>query len=254
MHTLLPRLSRALLGIACLVVCRGPAAQCGEADFSSVYGKMLAAVQGLKDFRATVSEESNVSHRQIRKVTQVDYAGPGLYRIDTRWAKSVTGIQRQVITSDGLQAVVVRHYPTETTCCRFRLDRLPSGRRPHRGVPKKMRPPMIDGRDLAGFELVGTSKAGATTVARFENRSMHAASIASLAGRSDRFREHAVSKMVVWVGLNGPLPRRIATYNHAGRLLSLKVYANLVLNPDRAEGSFACEIPDGAKCVEVAGQ
>ena len=78
--------------------------------------------------------------------------------------------------------------------------------------------------------------------------------IASDTSWSDRFREHAVSKMVVWVGLNGPLPRRIATYNHAGRLLSLKVYANLVLNPDRAEGSFACEIPDGAKCVEVAGQ
>jgi len=243
-----------LLGIACIAVCRGPAAQGGEADFSPIYGKMLAAVQGLEDFRATVSEESSVSRRRIRKVTHLDYAGLGLYRIDTRWAKSVTGIERQVITSDGSQVVVVRYYPTETTYCRLRLSKLPSDRLPHRGVPKKMHPPMIDARDLAGFRLVGISKSGATTVARFENRSMDAASDVKLAGRPDRFRNHAVSKMDVWVGLNDLLPRRIATYNRGGRLLSLKVYANFVLKPNRPEGSFACEIPDGAKCVEIAGQ
>ena len=215
---------------------------------------MLAAVQGLEDFRATVSEESNVSRRQIRKVTHVDYCSPGLYRIDTRWTKSVTGIQRQVIMSNGSQVVLVRHYPRETTYCRFHLGKLPADRRPHRGPPKKMHPPMIHARDLAGFMLVGTSKSGATTVARFENRSMDAASAPHLAGRPDRFRNHAASKMVVWVGLTESLPRRFATYNHAGRLLSLKVYTNLVLSPDRPEGSFACEIPDGAKRVGAAGQ
>lgn len=241
--------------IACLAlwatIITAPRAYSLGDDFQAVYARMCASIQKLECFKATVSEQVEIPKRRSRKTTDIHYGGVGLFRISTRWDRSTSGIEKQIIASDGEAIVVMRRRRGRTEYNRYEIERMPRDRRPHVGVPKKMLPFTTPPKDLARFKLKGVKNAEDGKVARYECLEPRPGEEGRPILRSQRAIDNAVAKTVVWVGLSDYLPRRVETYNCRGELLNSKRYLSIAAKTDIPETTFRLDIPENAYCVDM---
>ena len=220
-------------------------------DFKAVYTRMCASIQKLESFEATVAEQVEIPKRRSRKTTDIHYGGIGRFRISTRWDRSTSGIEKQIIASDGEAIVVMRRRRGRTVYNRYEIERMPRGRQPHTGVPKKMLPFTTPPKDLARFKLKDVKNAEGGKVARYECVAPRPGEEGRPILRSQRAIDNAVARTTVWVDLNDYLPRRIETHNHRGKLLSSKRYVKVVARTDIPETVFRCEVPENAHCIDM---
>jgi len=220
-------------------------------DFQAVYARMCANIQKLECFEATVSERVETPKRRSRKTTDIHYGGSGRFRISTRWDRSTTGIEKQIIACDGETIVVMRRRRGRTVYNRYEIERMPRGRQPHVGVPKKMLPFGTSPGDLARFKLKGIKEAEGGRVARYECIEPRPGEEGRPVLRSERALDNAVAKTAIWVGLDDCIPRRVETYNRRGKLLSSKRYLRVAVKTDIPESAFRCDVPANAYCVDM---
>ena len=228
-----------------------PRAHAFDDSFQTVYARMCASIQKLESFEATVAEQVEIPKRQSSKTTDIHYGGIGRFRISTRWDRSTSGIEKQIIASDGETVVLMRRRRGRTVYNRYEIERMPKDRELHVGVPKKMLPFSTPPENLARFKFKGVKNAEGGQVARYECIEPRPGEEGRPVLRSQRAIDNAVAKTIVWVGLSDYLPRRIDTYNCRGKLLTSKRYLRVVAATDIPEPIFQLDVPENAYCVDM---